>query len=226
MAKQRSAVSGERARSAGVDSQIGRAFIGLREMLLHGELGRGERISELSLVARLGSFAERPSAWPSNGSPTSACSTSCPRAALPCAASRWRKRSTRSSCAAFSRAWPHDSPPSGCATSRAGRLASRLHADGSARRPHDRYVRDLHGSERVFPRRLHRACEERDGATRTRAGQLCSLSPRPARWCSRRRSCRDADANLMIANDHHRSIVEAIARRQGARAESVAREHA
>src|SRR6476620_12794278 len=54
MAKQRPAVSGERTRSAGVDSQIGRAFIGLREMLLHGELGRGERISELSLVARLG----------------------------------------------------------------------------------------------------------------------------------------------------------------------------
>jgi GntR family transcriptional regulator, vanillate catabolism transcriptional regulator len=36
----------------------------------------------------------------------------------------------------------------------------------------------------------------------------------------------NADANLVIANDHHRSIVEAIAQRQGARAESVAREHA
>src|SRR6478735_11590616 len=36
------------------DTQIGRAFIGLREMLLHGELARGERISELPLVARLG----------------------------------------------------------------------------------------------------------------------------------------------------------------------------
>ena len=54
MAKQRSAVSGERTRSARVDSQIGRAFIGLRETLLHGELGRGERISELPLVSRLG----------------------------------------------------------------------------------------------------------------------------------------------------------------------------
>src|SRR6476661_822372 len=38
----------------GVDSQIGRAFIGLREMLLRGEFARGERISELPLVARLG----------------------------------------------------------------------------------------------------------------------------------------------------------------------------
>jgi GntR family transcriptional regulator, vanillate catabolism transcriptional regulator len=35
-------------------SQIARAFIGLREVLLHGEFGRGERISELPLVARLG----------------------------------------------------------------------------------------------------------------------------------------------------------------------------
>src|SRR6476646_5618031 len=39
---------------AGVDSQIGRALIGLRAMLRHGELARGERISELPLVARLG----------------------------------------------------------------------------------------------------------------------------------------------------------------------------
>jgi GntR family transcriptional regulator, vanillate catabolism transcriptional regulator len=36
------------------DSQTARAFIGLRKMLLHGEFTRGERISELPLVARLG----------------------------------------------------------------------------------------------------------------------------------------------------------------------------
>jgi GntR family transcriptional regulator of vanillate catabolism len=42
------------ARTADVASQIARAFVGLREMLLHGEFGRGERISELPLVARLG----------------------------------------------------------------------------------------------------------------------------------------------------------------------------
>jgi GntR family transcriptional regulator of vanillate catabolism len=41
-------------RPADVASQIARAFIGLREMLLVGEFGRGERISELPLVARLG----------------------------------------------------------------------------------------------------------------------------------------------------------------------------
>lgn len=36
------------------DSQTARAFIGLRKMILQGEFARGERISELPLVARLG----------------------------------------------------------------------------------------------------------------------------------------------------------------------------
>ena len=38
----------------GEDSQIARAFIGVRDLLLRGDFGRGERISELPLVARLG----------------------------------------------------------------------------------------------------------------------------------------------------------------------------
>src|SRR5438876_647033 len=41
-------------RSADVPSQTGRAFFLVREMLLRGDFGRGERISELPLVARLG----------------------------------------------------------------------------------------------------------------------------------------------------------------------------
>ena len=41
-------------RTGDVASQIARAFIGLREMLLLGEFERGDRISELPLVARLG----------------------------------------------------------------------------------------------------------------------------------------------------------------------------
>src|SRR5690348_5749766 len=38
----------------GEDSQIARAFIGVRDLLLRGDFVRGERISELPLVARLG----------------------------------------------------------------------------------------------------------------------------------------------------------------------------
>jgi len=41
-------------RGGDVDSQTVRAFVGVRELLLRGEFGRGERISELPLVARLG----------------------------------------------------------------------------------------------------------------------------------------------------------------------------
>src|SRR5437763_2356611 len=41
-------------RSADVASQTGRAFFLVREMLLRGGFARGERISELPLVARLG----------------------------------------------------------------------------------------------------------------------------------------------------------------------------
>jgi GntR family transcriptional regulator of vanillate catabolism len=40
--------------SADVASQTARAFVRVREMLLRGEIARGERISELPLVARLG----------------------------------------------------------------------------------------------------------------------------------------------------------------------------
>jgi GntR family transcriptional regulator of vanillate catabolism len=41
-------------RAAGMETQTGRAFIGVRELLLRGEFARGERISELPLVTRLG----------------------------------------------------------------------------------------------------------------------------------------------------------------------------
>src|SRR5262245_54328633 len=41
-------------RNTDVASQIARAFVGVRELLMRGEFGRGERISELPMVARLG----------------------------------------------------------------------------------------------------------------------------------------------------------------------------
>src|SRR5947209_14158620 len=41
-------------RSSDVASQTARAFVLIREMLLRGEVARGERLSELPLVARLG----------------------------------------------------------------------------------------------------------------------------------------------------------------------------
>jgi GntR family transcriptional regulator, vanillate catabolism transcriptional regulator len=43
-----------RARASGVASQTARAFVSLRESLIRGEFGPGERMAELPLVARLG----------------------------------------------------------------------------------------------------------------------------------------------------------------------------
>src|SRR4051812_22854255 len=54
MSRPAHAVTGHDGRTGDVESQTARAFFGLRELLLRGEFTRGERISELPLVARLG----------------------------------------------------------------------------------------------------------------------------------------------------------------------------
>src|SRR6476469_9358397 len=54
MSRRAHADPGAERRSGDVESQTARAFFGLRAILLRGEFGRGERISELPLVARLG----------------------------------------------------------------------------------------------------------------------------------------------------------------------------
>jgi len=53
MSRRINAVIAPEGRNGDVESQTGRAFFGLREILLRGEFTRGERISELPLVARL-----------------------------------------------------------------------------------------------------------------------------------------------------------------------------
>jgi len=54
MSRRVNAAPGAEPRGGDVESQTARAFFGLRAILLRGEFGRGERISELPLVARLG----------------------------------------------------------------------------------------------------------------------------------------------------------------------------
>src|SRR4051794_41553982 len=54
MSRPANAVTGHDRRTGDVESQTARAFFGLREILMRGEFTRGERISELPLVARLG----------------------------------------------------------------------------------------------------------------------------------------------------------------------------
>ena len=225
MAKQRSAVSGERARSAGVDSQIGRAFIGLREMLLHGELGRGERISELSLVARLGTSRtpirlalERLAhigmldVVPGGGftvrgfTLAEALDAIELRGVLEGTAARFAAERLRD-----------ESELDGLR-----HACTRMEAlDGLTIDTFAIYMdlnESFHGGfiELAKSEMVRRALEQVSSLPFASASAMVfptSVLP-------------NADANLMIANDHHRSIVEAIEQRQGARAESVAREHA
>jgi GntR family transcriptional regulator of vanillate catabolism len=225
MTKQRSAVSGERARSAGVDSQIGRAFIGLREMLLHGELGRGERISELSLVARLGTSRtpirlalERLAhigmldVLPGGGftvrgfTLAEALDAIELRGVLEGTAARFAAERLRD-----------ESELDGLR--HASKQMEAL--DGLTIDTFAIYMdlnESFHGGfiELAKSAMLRRALEQVSSLPFASASAMVfptSVLP-------------NADANLVIANDQHRSIVEAIARRQGARAESVAREHA
>jgi GntR family transcriptional regulator of vanillate catabolism len=225
MAKQRSAVSGERTRSAGVDSQIGRAFIGLREMLLHGELGRGERISELSLVARLGTSRtpirlalERLAhigmldVLPGGGftvrgfTLAEALDAIELRGVLEGTAARFAAERLRD-----------ESELDGLR--HASKQMEAL--DGLTIDTFAIYMdlnESFHGGfiELAKSAMLRRALEQVSSLPFASASAMVfptSVLP-------------NADANLVIANDQHRSIVEAIARRQGARAESVAREHA
>jgi GntR family transcriptional regulator of vanillate catabolism len=225
MAKQRSAVSGERARSAGVDSQIARAFIGLREMLLHGELGRGERISELSLVARLGT-----SRTPIR--------LALERLAhigmldvLPAGGFTVRGFTLAEALDAIELRGVLEGTAARFAAERLGdesELNGLRHAcrqmealDGLTIDTFAIYMdlnESFHGGfiELAKSAMLRRALEQVSSLPFASASAMVfptSVLP-------------NADANLVIANDHHRSIVEAIAQRQGARAESVAREHA
>jgi GntR family transcriptional regulator, vanillate catabolism transcriptional regulator len=225
MAKQRSAVSGERARSAGVDSQIARAFIGLREMLLHGELGRGERISELSLVARLGTSRtpirlalERLAhigmldVLPAGGftvrgfTLAEALDAIELRGVLEGTAARFAAERLRDESEL-------DGLRHACTQMEA--------LDGLTIDTFAIYMdlnESFHGGfiELAKSEMVRRALEQVSSLPFASASAMVfptSVLP-------------NADANLMIANDHHRSIVEAIEQRQGARAESVAREHA
>jgi GntR family transcriptional regulator, vanillate catabolism transcriptional regulator len=225
MAKQ-NATSGEGVqRSAGVDSQIGRAFIGLREMLLHGELAVGERISELPLVARLGTSRtpirlalERLAhiglldVLPTGGfivrgfTMAEALDAIELRGVLEGTAARFAAERLRDQ----------------SELDRLRQACARMEAlDGLTIDTFAIYM-DLNESfhagfvELAKSAMLRRAVEQVGSLPFASASAMVfptSVLP-------------NADANLVIANDHHRSLVDAIAQHQGARAESVAREHA
>jgi GntR family transcriptional regulator of vanillate catabolism len=210
---------------AGDDSQIGRAFIGLREMLLHGELARGERISELPLVARLGTS----------------------RTPIRLALERLAHMGLLDvlpgggfAVRGFTLAEALDAIElRGVLEGTAARFAAeRLHDDAelTALRQHCGQMEAL-GSLTIdtfevymdLNESLHAALIDlaKSAMLQRALAQVSSLPFASASAMVFPTSVLpNASTHLVIANDQHRSIIEAIAQRQGARAESLAREHA
>jgi GntR family transcriptional regulator of vanillate catabolism len=225
MAKQQGAHVERLDGPAGVDSQIARAFIGLREMLLHGELARGERISELPLVARLGTSRtpirlalERLAhmglldVLPTGGftvrgfTLTEVQDAIELRGVLEGTAARFAAERLRD-----------DAELNGLRRSCA--LMETL----------DNLSIDTFATYMDLNESFHAGLVDlaKSEMLRRNIAQVSSLPFASASAMVFPTSVLpNAGANLVIANDHHRSIVDAIAQRQSARAESLAREHA
>jgi len=210
---------------AGVDSQIGRAFIGLREMLLHGELARGDRISELPLVARLGT-----SRTPIR--------LALERLAhmglldvLPTGGFAVRR---------FTLTEVQDAIElRGVLEGTAARFAAERLCDDAElnglrlsctqMEALDSLSIDTFATYMDLNESFHAGLVDlaKSEMLRRNIAQVSSLPFASASAMVFPTSVLpNAGANLVIANDHHRSIVDAIAQRQSARAESLAREHA
>src|SRR5258706_2000023 len=219
-------LSAERAdRPGGVDSQIGRAFIGLREMLLHGELARGERISELPLVARLGTS----------------------RTPIRLALERRAHMGLLDVVATggfavrgFTLAEVQDAIElRGVLEGTAARFAAeRLHEDSELDGMR-RYCAQMESLDGLtidtfaiymdLNESFHASLTDLAKSAMLRRG-IAQVSSLPFASASAMvfptSVLPNAAANLVIANDHHRSIVDAIKERQGAPAESLARQQA
>ena len=86
----------------------------------------------------------------------------------------------------------------------------------------ERYVRP----QRALPRPAAQAGPQPAAGARARRDRLAAVRRARARSCWPRPSCPTSREILVIAHRHHVGLIEAIERRQGARAESLAREHA
>lgn len=210
---------------ADVASQTARAFIGIRELLLRGEFGRGERISELPLVARLGMS----------------------RTPIRLALERLAHIGLLDVCATggftvreFTIADVLDAIElRGVLEGTAARLAcERLTSDNELeplrencrhmgtlqRLTVDNFAHYMDMNEAFHSIVLDLAKSE---MLRRHLDQVNSLPfASPSAMVFPTQILAQSDATLAIAVEQHRSIVEAIERRQATRAENLAREHA
>jgi len=212
-------------RSADVASQTGRAFFLVREMLLRGDFGRGERISELPLVARLG-MSRTPI-----------------RLALERLAHIGLLEATASggfSVREFTLDEVRDAiEVRGVLEGTAARLASERLVDSGELEQARIYCRKMDALERLTVdsfaeymdanEAFHSALLDlaKSGMLRGALELTTSLPfASPSAMVFPTSILPRSDETLAIAQEHHRAILEAIEKRQGTRAESLAREHA
>ena len=212
-------------RSADVASQTGRAFFLVREMLLRGDFARGERISELPLVARLG-MSRTPI-----------------RLALERLAHIGLLEATASggfSVRQFTLDEVRDAiEVRGILEGTAARLASERLADAAELTCAAEYCRQMNELTRLTVdsfagymdanEAFHTAVLDlAKSEMLRRALELTTSLPfaSPSAMVFPTSILPHSDETLAIAQEHHRAILDAIAKRQGTRAESLAREHA
>ena len=211
-------------RNGDVTSQMARAFVGVRELLMRGEFARGERISELPMVARLG-VSRTPirlalerlahigflDVVPTGGfavrgfTITEVLDAIEVRAVLEGTAARLAaERLTDVS------------------------ELSRLREYGSEMGALKRLTIDTLSEYMDLNEAFHAAVVDlaKSAMLRRSIEQVNSLPfASPSAMVFPTSVLPNSDETLAIANLHHRSIIEAIGHRQGTRAESLAREH-
>jgi GntR family transcriptional regulator, vanillate catabolism transcriptional regulator len=212
-------------READVASQAARAFVRIREMLLRGEIERGERMSELPLVARLG-MSRTPI-----------------RLALERLAHIGLLEATATvgfTVREFTVAEVRDAIElRGVLEGTAARLAAERLVQPAelAEVRHccelmeslDRLTVDSFADYMDANEAFHRAVRDlAKSALLRRTLELTNSLPfaSPSAMVFPTSVLPSSDATFTVAQEHHRAILEAIRERQGARAESLAREHA
>jgi GntR family transcriptional regulator of vanillate catabolism len=216
---------GGRARPSDVASQTARALVSVRELLLRGEFAPGERVSELPLVARLG-VSRTPI-----------------RLALERLANIGLLDVNASggfTVRGFTSADALDAIEiRGVLEGTAARLAAERLADTAELEPLKRRCQEMDDLERLsldsfagymdMNEAFHATIVDLAKSPMLRRSMLQAVSlpfASPSAMVFPTSGLAIADETLAIAKEHHRGIVEAIAKRQGTRAESLAREHA
>jgi len=213
------------ARGGDVASQTARALIRVREMLLKGEVARGERISELPLVARLGMS----------------------RTPIRLALERLAHIGLLEAGATggftvreFTLAEVRDAiEVRGVLEGTAARLAAERLVDSLELEHVRHYCREMDTLDRLTGDSFAQYMDANEAfhsavldlaksALLRRTLELTNSLPfaSPSAMVFPTSVLPKSEETLAIAQEHHRAILEAIAKRQGTRAEALAREHA